>query len=76
MFDNIKYYFTHKTKHIKLTPGNNGINCLGNGEKKDIFGRQIDCQCDNCDFAFGCIIPLEELEELHRKLREKYRKEK
>ena len=40
-----------------LNPNDFGVNCLYNGEHKDIFGRIIECECDNCDYAIGCIIP-------------------
>lgn len=32
--------------NITLTPGNNGNNCLGNGEHVDENGNNIECCCD------------------------------
>ena len=32
---------------IELTPGNGGINCLGNGNR-------IECYCDECDYFLLC----------------------
>ncbi len=33
-----------------LTPGNRGKDCLGNGERRD-----IECCCDECDYALCCL---------------------
>lgn len=38
-----------------LTPGNNGIDCLGNGEHFDKDGQPIECCCDECDYALCCL---------------------
>ena len=40
---------------IELTPGNNGNNCLGNGEHLDENGKLIDCCCDECDYLICCL---------------------
>lgn len=40
---------------IELTPGNHGIDCLGNGEHIDINGELIECCCDECDYMLCCI---------------------
>lgn len=34
---------------VELTPGNQGSDCLGNGEHSG-----IDCCCDECDYAQCC----------------------
>ena len=39
---------------IKLTPGNKGKNCLGNGEHFDENGHIIACCCDECDYLKLC----------------------
>lgn len=39
---------------IKLTPGNYGKNCKGNGEHRDWRGRVIECCCDECDYYMCC----------------------
>ena len=41
---------------IKLTPGNNGNNCLGNGEHIDENGERIECCCDECNYMNCCFI--------------------
>lgn len=33
-----------------LTPGNNGDDCLGNGEHEG-----IECCCDECDYMLCCL---------------------
>lgn len=33
-----------------LVPGNFGVDCLGNGE-----GREIECCCEECDYMLCCI---------------------
>lgn len=38
-----------------LTPGNGGKNCRGNGNYKNIFGKTIECCCDECDYLMACI---------------------
>ena len=35
---------------IELIPGNNGLDCPGNGEHKDKNGNYIECCCDECDY--------------------------
>lgn len=37
-----------------LTPGNNGNNCLGNGNHFDNNGNIIECCCDECDYLICC----------------------
>ena len=37
-----------------LTPGNNGDDCLGNGEHTDENGLPIECCCDECDYYLEC----------------------
>lgn len=39
---------------IPLTPGNNGEDCLGNGEHYDENGKIIECCCDECDYLMCC----------------------
>lgn len=60
MLNNLKYKIkTHIKYHIsevKHNPADFGKNCLGNGKHKDIFGRLILCQCDECDSAIGCLV--------------------
>lgn len=40
---------------IELTPGNNGRNCLGNGQHSDKNGNTIECCCDECDYMLCCL---------------------
>lgn len=40
---------------IELTPGNNGNDCLGNGEHYDANGNLIECCCDECNYLLCCI---------------------
>ena len=40
---------------VELTPGNNGENCLGNGEHLDKAGNLIGCCCDECDYLMCCL---------------------
>ena len=40
---------------IELTPGNCGVNCLGNGEHIDAEGDLIECCCDECNFLTCCL---------------------
>ncbi|MBE7054429.1 MAG: hypothetical protein E7391_09220 [Ruminococcaceae bacterium] len=40
---------------IKLTPGNNGKECLGNGEHYDENGALIECCCDECGYLMRCL---------------------
>ena len=39
---------------VKLVPGNNGRDCYGNGEHRDMFGNIIECCCDECDYLLCC----------------------
>ena len=39
---------------IELTPGNDGKDCLGNGEHFDKQGNLIECCCDECDYLLCC----------------------
>ena len=41
---------------IVLTPGNNGNDCLGNGEFFDQNGDLIECYCDECDYMMCCMV--------------------
>lgn len=38
---------------VVLTPGNNGDDCMGNGEHYDGNGNQIIC-CDECSYQLCC----------------------
>ncbi len=40
---------------IKLTPGNGGRDCLGNGRHFDENGRPYECCCDECNYMLCCI---------------------
>ncbi len=40
---------------IILTPGNNGTDCIGNGQHYDESGSLIECRCDECDYALCCV---------------------
>ena len=40
---------------IKLTPGNMGRDCLGDGRHLDKKGNLIECCCDECGFYMCCI---------------------
>ncbi len=40
---------------IYLTPGNEGKDCLGNGEHFDEQGNPIQCCCDECDYTACCL---------------------
>ena len=40
---------------IKLTPGNEGKNCLGNGKHYDENDNLIECCCDECDYIIKCL---------------------
>ena len=39
----------------KLTPGNLGRDCIGNGEHFDKNGNRIECCCDECAYLMCCI---------------------
>jgi len=41
---------------IELTPGNNGNDCLGNGEHFDENGELLECCCDECSYMVCCVI--------------------
>ncbi len=38
----------------ELTPGNGGVDCLGNGHLFDASGVAIKCCCDECDYLICC----------------------
>lgn len=40
---------------IELLPGNNGNDCLGNGEHYDKNGKLIECCCDECNYLMCCV---------------------
>ncbi len=40
---------------VILTPGNNGNDCLGNGEHFDQNGKLIKICCDECNYALCCL---------------------
>lgn len=40
---------------IELTPGNCGVNCLGNGEHLDKEGNVMECCCDECSYLMCCL---------------------
>lgn len=47
---------------IELTPGNGGMDCLGNGKHTDCEGNLIECCCDECDYMVCCVdTPLQEM---------------
>ncbi len=37
-----------------LHPSENGEKCKGNGLHKDLFGRTIECCCDECSYFLAC----------------------
>ena len=39
---------------IELTPGNQGLNCKGNGSFINEFGNLLECCCDECDYMMCC----------------------
>lgn len=39
----------------KLTPGNMGRDCRGNGSYYNKKGKLIECCCDECDYYMCCI---------------------
>lgn len=39
---------------IILTPGNQGKDCLGNGEYIDENNNLIECCCDECNYYLEC----------------------
>ncbi len=41
---------------IILTPGNCGKDCNGNGRHTTIFGKEIECCCDECSYMMNCLI--------------------
>ena len=54
-----------------LTPGNYGIDCIGNGEHYDNDGNIIECQCDECDFMIGCLVPFDyDIKKIHEYMEE------
>ncbi len=40
---------------IELIPGNNGLDCPGNGEHYDYRGQLIGCCCDGCEYMMCCL---------------------
>ncbi len=40
---------------IELTPGNNRINCRGNGAYTDKDGILVECCCEECDYMLCCL---------------------
>ena len=40
---------------VVLFPGNNGKDCLGNGEHYDKNGKLIPICCDECNYFLCCI---------------------
>ena len=42
---------------IVLTPGNGGLDCLGNGLHTDNNGDPIEWCCGECDYAVCCYDP-------------------
>ena len=58
----------------KLMPGNNGNDCLYNGEHCDMNGNIIECCCDECDYLMCCIEEFNDCSncecfECHRKIK-------
>lgn len=49
-----KSYYVDITGVI-LTPGEEGKNCLGNGEHYDDNRKLIECCCDECDYYCCCL---------------------
>ena len=39
---------------IELTPGNNGKDCLGNGNHFYENGERMECCCDECSYMICC----------------------
>lgn len=42
------------SKDVDIMPGNEGRDCLGNGETLDENGDLIECCCDECDYLMCC----------------------
>ena len=40
---------------IELTPGNGGLDCLGNGDHFYENGTPIECCCDECSYMICCL---------------------
>ena len=40
---------------VVLTPGNHGVDCLGNGAHFDADGAAVECCCDECDYWMCCM---------------------
>lgn len=55
----------------EFNPNNFGRDCAFDGKHFDEDGNLIECCCDECDFAIGCIVPEEILNYLYNGLREK-----
>ena len=59
-----KYYFKYSKQGdnmiiditgVRLTLGNFGKDCLGNGNCYDEKGKSIECCCDECDYLICCL---------------------
>ncbi len=40
---------------VELIPGNQGVDCPGNGEHMDQAGHFIECCCEECDYMSCCL---------------------
>ncbi len=40
---------------IVLTPGDKDGKCKGNGNHKNLWGKEIECCCDECDYLMWCV---------------------
>ena len=58
---------------VILTPGNQGKNCLGNGEYINEKGETIEWCCDECDY-YLCCFPDEIINRSSKKKKTKGRK--
>ena len=45
------------TFDLDLFPGNFGIDCMYDGNKKNSEGQLIPCCCDQCDYYLRCEDP-------------------
>ena len=48
----------YKEYGFKITPGNGGKECMGNGTYTDDDGNKIECICDECDFLMCALIKI------------------
>ncbi len=39
---------------VEIIPGERGVHCPGNGNKKDSQGKPIECCCEECDYYMCC----------------------